>query len=85
MGDTLQGEGGRLRIGWVSRPRKHIQSRAVINEDQVLEALRRRHNADVSVLRFRASNLGRAIEEVHALDILMGVHGAGVGALAALL
>ncbi|KAK9815011.1 hypothetical protein WJX73_004803 [Symbiochloris irregularis] len=73
-----RGEGDRLRIGWVSRPRKHIQSRAVINEDQVLEALRRRSDADVSVLRFRAQNLGRAIEEVHGLDILMGVHGAGM-------
>lgn len=73
----LQGEGGRLRIGWVSRPRKAQQSRAVINEDEVLTALRRQSGADVSVLRFRAQNLGRAIEEVHGLDILMGVHGAG--------
>lgn len=75
-----RGEGGRTRIGWVSRPPKQFQSRAVLNEAEVIAALKQRYDADISVLSFHSGpqGLGRAIEDTHALDILVGFHGAGL-------
>lgn len=73
----LQKAGNRIRIGWVMRPKKAHNSRAALNEGEILDAMRQRYDADISVLQFKPGELGHAIEMVHALDILMGFHGAG--------
>lgn len=70
---------GRQRIGWVSRRRTPYGggSRAVINEVEVVQALRERFDADVSMLHFNTT-LGDAMQKVQPLDVLIGLHGAGM-------
>ena len=65
-------------VGWVSRPRSKYNSRAVINEAEVVAALAKHYGAaaEVRTLHFNRS-LTQAMQDVADLDIMVGVHGAG--------
>ena len=72
-------------IGFVSRPRSKYNSRAVINEAEVVAALAKHYGAaaDVRTLHFNRS-LTQAMQDVADLDIMVGVHGAGGAPMLAL-
>ena len=65
-------------IGWVSRPRSKYNSRAVVNEAEVLAALAGHYGqgAAVQALYFNGS-LTQAMQDVAGVDVLVGMHGAG--------
>lgn len=65
-------------VGWVSRPRSKYNSRAVINEADVVAALAKHYGqaADVRLLHFNRS-LTAAMQDVADVDVMVGVHGAG--------
>ena len=69
-----------MNIGWVSRPRTKYNSRAVINEVELVAALQKQYSAaNVHMLYFNRT-LTQAMQDTADLDIMVGVHGAGVPA-----
>ena len=76
----------RIQIGLVSRPRSHYNSRAIVNEEQLLMAMHERYqsSADARLLSFD-STLSMAMLEASHMHILIGTHGAGMGSQLALL
>ena len=74
--------GRKVNLGWISRPRTKYNSRAVVNEGELLEHLRAHYGAsmDLRVLYFNGS-LTQAMQDVSQLDVLVGVHGAGAACL----
>lgn len=74
----MQDMKGRIQVGFISRPRSKGMSRAVVNEQELMQALQEKYHdvADVKLLHFNTS-LAEAMLVVNRTDILIGIHGAG--------
>lgn len=74
-----QGDSGRVQIKFISRPKGPNNSRAVLNEAEIVETLQERYglHADVSLILFNYMTLSEAMVAMNYTDILIGVHGAG--------
>ena len=74
----MQVDSTRIQIRFISRPKHHANSRAILNEDELVDELRRRYvdHADVAMVQFNGS-LSSAMLAMNETDILIGAHGAG--------
>ena len=68
-----------MQIKVISRPKGPNNSRAILNEGAIVDALRQRYGqyADVSLIVFNHMTLSEAMVAMNYTDILIGVHGAG--------
>ena len=67
-----------MQIRLVSRGKNVWGSRAILNEDEIVNAIQQRYNntADVHIVKFNSS-LSNAMLALNATDVLIGMHGAG--------